>query len=79
MRVTYTRRLGQHEAGTDVDVSDVEGLWLVHRGYATTVSTPPVTDDHDDDAQGPTPDSDHVSDHGRAQGVRPGAQHKRRR
>lgn len=38
MRVTYTRRLGQNEEGATVDVSDSEGAWLVHRGYATVAT-----------------------------------------
>lgn len=34
MRVKLTKRTGQNDAGTVVDVSDMEADWLITRGYA---------------------------------------------
>lgn len=49
MRVTYTRRLGQNEAGSTHEVTDIEGTWLVNNRYATlsTEYSTPTSGDHD--------------------------------
>jgi hypothetical protein len=55
MRVTVTRRTGQNEPGTTLDLTRTEAEWLVHRGYADMTSDDSDTtrddtrDDHDDD------------------------------
>ena len=37
MRVHLVRRWGQHQGGQTVDVGDVQGQWLLDRGFARPV------------------------------------------
>lgn len=61
MQVVLSKRLGQNPAGTTVQVSDSEGAWLMHRGYATHAPTTThttedsVSSDHDVSDHVPTP------------------------
>lgn len=52
MRVTYTRRLGQHPAGSTRTHSPAHAHWLIRRGLAHTTETPPETA-----AEPPTPNT----------------------
>lgn len=38
MRVRLNRRLGQNEAGAELEVTETEAEWLIGRGYAERIS-----------------------------------------
>lgn len=61
MRVTYTRRLGQHPAGSTRTLTDTEGHWLIRRGLAhlaTTGAETAVEPSEPTSAPDDTPDPD---------------------